>query len=52
MAKMTKAQARKRLREAKNKLVKVAVNDVLDWATYKKLDSAIHEINKIILKLK
>ena len=52
MAKMTKAQARKRLREAKSKIVKVAVGDVLDWANYKKLDAACHEIDKIINKLK
>jgi len=52
--KMSKAQARKMLKDAKIKLIKVCVNDVLetDWATYKKLDAAIREITKVIIKLK
>lgn len=53
MVRMTKAQARKRLKEAAKKMQMVAVwwpvgERGMTWADYKKLDHLCHELDKFI----
>jgi len=51
MAKMTKAQARKRLKECKAKLVNVALIEAFPVSTFTNANKAIHIINKMIKNL-
>jgi len=52
MAKMTKAQARKRLAECKNKLTNVALEDSFPIQIFTKSMKMIKEIDKMIESLK